>query len=304
MDFRDAWTITHNDFEARRPLWAIRRDRRQMYDLLRHAQAVTFRYDTEAECFWRAYRGALDASKVYLIPNGYEPPIEKCTAFRGDRCIILYAGILSDYRYDSFLTALKILKQSDPVLAKHLCFRFVGEEMDVIANEAAALGLSDMIQTTGPKPYAEVAALQREAHALLVFGRPATKRGYELFAAAKLFGYLKAGRPIVGVLPEDESKKVLVRVGVPTIADVNFPSDIVRILRLVLDHWSLGTLSDLLPDPKGCERYSSERQTEILVRALEGVPSAEPFLPGAQAVPPSLRDRTEAKNDWMGLGCG
>jgi hypothetical protein len=299
MDFRDAWTITHNEFEARRPLWATRRDRKQMYELLCHAQAVTFRYDIEAECFWRAYRGAPDASKVYIIPNGYELPIEKFTAPRGERCIILYAGILSDYRYDSLLTALKILKESDPALAKHLCLRFIGEGMDVIANEAKVLGLSDMIQTTGPKPYAEVAGLQREAHALLVLGRPASKTGYELFAAAKLFGYLKAGRPIIGVLPEDETKKVLLHVGAHTVADVNSTTDIVRILRLVFDNWSLGTLSSLLPDPKACERYSSEKQAEILVRALEGVAPAEPFLPGAQVVPPSLRDRIEAINDWM-----
>jgi glycosyltransferase involved in cell wall biosynthesis len=303
MDFRDAWTITHNEFEARRPLWATRRDRKEMYDLLRHAQGVTFRYDTEAECFWRAYRGALDASKVYLIPNGYEAPIEKYTVPQGERCIILYAGIVSDYRYDSLLTALNLLKQSDPERAKHLCLRFVGEEMDVIANEATALGLSDMIQTTGPKSYAEVASLQREAHALLVLGRPATKKGYELFAAAKLFGYLKAGRPIFGVLPEDETKKVLLRVGARTVADVNSTSDIVRMLRLVFDNWSSGTLSSLLPDPKACERYSSEKQAEVLMRALEGVAPEEPFLPGAQSIPPSLRDRIETRNDWMASRC-
>jgi glycosyltransferase involved in cell wall biosynthesis len=298
LDFRDAWTITHSDFEARRPLWATRRDRRQMYDLLRHAQAVTFRYDTEAECFWRAYRGAMDASRVNLIPNGFEAPIEQFAALQEGKCIILYTGIVLDYRYDTLLTALNLLKHSQPDLAKHLCLRFVGEGMDVIANEAAALGLSDIIETSGPKPYSEVARLQREAHALLVLGRPATKKGFELFAAAKLFGYLKAGRPIFGVLPEDESRKVLLRVGARTIADVNSPSEIIHVLRLLLDNWSAGTLSSLVPDAKACQAYSSKRQTGTLVRALEGVPADAPFVPGAQAIPPSLRDVIE-NEDWL-----
>jgi len=126
-----------------------------------------------------------------------------------------------------------------------------------------------------------------------VLGRPATKPGYELFAGAKLFGYLKAGRPIIGVLPEDESKKVLLSVGAHTIADVNSTSDILRVLRLLLDNWAAGKLSSLLPDPKACEAYSSERQAGTLVRALEGVPAEEPFVPGAQAVPLSLRDAIE-----------
>src|SRR5262249_19494904 len=54
LDFRDAWTITYNEFEARRPAWATRSDRRALYRLLEGAQAVTFRYHTEAECYWHA----------------------------------------------------------------------------------------------------------------------------------------------------------------------------------------------------------------------------------------------------------
>jgi hypothetical protein len=240
----------------------------------------------------------VDASRVNLIPNGFEAPIEQFSALQGGRCIILYTGIVLDYRYDTLLTALSLLKHSKPDLAKHLCLRFVGEGMDVIAKEAAALGLSDIIETNGPKPHSEIAELQREAHALLVLGRPATKKGYELFAAAKLFGYLKAGRPIFGVLPEDESRKVLLRVGARTIADVNSPSEIINVLRLLLDSWSGGTLSSLVPDAKACQAYSSERQTGTLIRALEGLPADTPFVPGAQAIPLSLRDAIE-NEEWL-----
>lgn len=293
LDFDDAWTITHNDFEASQPRWATRLTRRTMYQLLKGAQAVVFRYDTEAECYWRAYRGALDASRIYIIPNGYESPIEQFVDPAGDKCTILYAGTLPDYRYDTLLKSLSVLKETDPNRAKQLRLLFVGEGMDALAHEAAALGLSDIIETAGPTSYAEITRLQRDAHALLVLGRPATMKGYELFAGAKLFGYLKAGRPIVGVLPQDETKKVLQRVGVRTIADVDSLSEVTTVLRLVLDNWSMGTLSSLLPDPKACEAYSSERQTATLVRALEGVPPEEPFVPGAQAIPPSLRAALE-----------
>jgi hypothetical protein len=269
--------------------WAQRRDRRTLYNLLKVAQAVTFRYETEAECYWRAYRGALDGSRIHIIPNGYEGVIDDFVAPDGDRCTILYTGTLSSYRYDTLLQALHWLKKSDPDRAGRLLLLFVGEGMEALANEAAALGLSDIVETAGSTSYTEVARLQREAHALLVLGRPPTIRGYELLAGAKLYSYLKAGRPIVGVLPPDETKNILHHVGVSTVADVDSPSEIVAVVGKVLDAWSTGTLSSLLPNRSACEAYSAERQIAALVRALEGVPAAEPFIPGSVEIPPSLR---------------
>jgi glycosyltransferase involved in cell wall biosynthesis len=298
LDFDDAWTITHNDFEARQPIWIRRAARHKMYHLLNRAQAVVFRYHTEAECFFRAYQGSLDAPKIYIIPNGFELPIEEFAPPTGNKCTILYAGVLSDYRYDTLLNAVTILKQTDTALASRLCLRFVGEGMCDLANVAGKLGLSDIIHTSGPRPFAEVAELQRDAHALLVLGRPATKNGYELFAGAKVFGYLKSGRPIVGVLPADETRNVLHRVGARTVADVDSVAEIGKVLRQVIDHWSMGTLSSLVPHPKACEAYSSERQTATLVRALERETPEEPFVPGAQAIPPSLRG-TIANEKWL-----
>jgi hypothetical protein len=266
-----------------------------MHQLLNGAQAVVFRYDTEAECFWRAYRGALDASRVYIIPNGYESPIEQFVAPAGDRCIILYAGTLPDYRYDTLLESLSMLKNAEPNLAKRLCLRFVGEGMERMAFEAGAHDLSDIIETLEPRSHAAIEDLQRHAHALLVLGRPSTMKGYELFVGAKLFGYLKAGRPIIGILPQDETKRILHRVGASTIADVDSVPEITAVLRDVLDNWSKGTLWSMVPDQKACEAYSSERQTAVLVRALERVPPEHPFVPGSQEIPPSLRGKIDTE---------
>lgn len=301
LDFDDAWTVTSNDHDARRPRSATGRIRRGMYDLLKGAQAVVFRYDTEAECFWRAYPGALQASRIYIIPNGFEPPVEPFHAPPGDKCAVLYTGTLPDYRYDTLLQALDVLRDSNPDVATHLRMRFVGEGMEPLADDVRARGLQDVVETSGPVSFEAVSRLQREAHALLVLGRPATMKGYELFAGAKLFGYLKGGRPIVGVLPPDETKQVLIRVGVRTIADVDSVAEIVAVLQTLLEKWSTGDLASLAPDRKACETYSSERQAAILVRALEGVPPEKPFIPGAQAIPPSLREIEDPR--WLEGGC-
>jgi hypothetical protein len=67
LDLRDSWTMTYTEFEIRRPNWARRLDRRTLRRLLVGAQAVILRSATEAECFRRAYHGALEASKIHII---------------------------------------------------------------------------------------------------------------------------------------------------------------------------------------------------------------------------------------------
>lgn len=289
LDFRDAWTITYNEFEERRPTWVKRSAERSMYDLLEKAQSIIFRYYTEAECYWRAYKGALDPAKVHIIPNGFEGKVEEFVPPQTGRCELLYTGTVSDYRYDTLLKALACLRNSSPDLANHLHLLFVGEGAEAVAKDAAALDVGHMITVQGPTSHDEVNKLTKQSHALLILGRYPTMRGYELFAGAKLFAYLKAGMPIVGVLPSDETKKVLLRVGVRTVADVDSPAEIVGVLRDLATAWSQEKLLTLLPDWTACENYSAQRQTEQLVRALEGVPAVESFVPGSVEVPPSLR---------------
>ena len=289
LDFRDAWTITFNDFDARRPTWARRRDRRALYRLLSGARAVVFRYTTEVECYWRAYPGALDVSRVHIIPNGYEGGIDESRIpARGDKCRVLYGGTLSSYRYDSLVRGLRLLKTADPVRASKLHVHFVGEGTEELAIEAAALDVSDILKASAPTSHAEIARQQQESHALLVLGRPPTMEGHELFAGAKLFGYLKAGRPIVGVLAADETRRILTRVGVSTIADADSVAEIASVFSYVVDAWQGDRMDTLVPNRAACEAYSAERQTADFVYALEGRPAREPFVPNSVEVPPSL----------------
>jgi glycosyltransferase involved in cell wall biosynthesis len=298
LDFRDSWTIAYNEFETRRPKWAIRSERRHMFKLLEGAQAVIFRFASEAECYWRAYRGALDSLKVHIIPNGYEGSIEQGVIPTGDRCRLVYSGMLRSYQYDTLLESLKLLKATDPIRAKQLHILFVGETPGCLGEQLKELALDDIVELRQPTSQSEIVLLHRDAHGLLVLGRPSEMRGHELLVGAKLFDYLKARRPIIGVLPSDETKNILEKLQVRTIADVNSRSGIVTLLRQVLDAWATNTLSVLVPAQKLCERYSAEVQSVALTRALEGKPSLELFIPGSVKIPSSLENYIE-KEDWF-----
>jgi len=286
MDLRDSWTLSYDELQQRQSEWAKARDRKLLCSLIRDAQAVVFRYMREAETYYRAYPGVLDPKRVHLIPNGFDGPIGSFDVPNGERCLVLYTGIVGTYIYESLLEALAQLKQTDPEIAGKLRMAFVGEETALIADIATRLDLKDIVETKPPVSFSEASRLQTQAHALLLLGwRP--QPGSE-FGGSKIFSYLKAGRPIVGVLPRDENSRILRSVGVTTVADVGSVPEIVDVFRRLVNAWSEGNLKSLLPDLSACRAYSAERQTEALVRALEGAPALDPFIPGASAVAPSL----------------
>jgi hypothetical protein len=297
LDFRDSWTLTCNeDFEVWRPRWAARQDRRLLGQLFADAQSIIFRYQAEAECYCRAYRHALDPAKIHLIPNGYEGAIEPFHAASAVCCRVVYTGTLTQYRYDTLLDALAILRDRHPAEASKLRLIFAGEGGDDLEDRAARRGVEQMVDIRGPVPAHEVERLQREAHALLLLGvRPF--RGYEL-VGSKVFGYLKAARPIVGILPRDETRNVLHAVGVPTIVDIDRPAEIVAAFKQLVHAWSEQRLAELLPDRDACTEFSAERQIHSFVRALAGSPPLTPFLPGRVDIPDSLKTAIDARG-WI-----
>jgi len=290
LDFRDPWGLGYYGAEARRPSWINHLDRRTLSAVLGGARAVIFQFAAIAECYCRAYPETLDASRIHIIPNGYEGDMADPEVAKGDVCRIAYTGTLSTYyAYDTLLDALVGLKRHHPSEASQLRVTFVGDALSQLADAVSRRNLADIVAIDGPHPHAAVQQVQRDAHALLILGRETGRKGHELVAGAKLFEYLKARRPILGIVPHDETRNVLVRVGSPLVADAGSPPDIEATLRRLLACWNNGTLASLLPDRSACASYSAGHQTHALARALDGASPFEPYAPGSVDVPPSLR---------------
>lgn len=298
LDFRDPWELYYYESEMQRPKGVTRSAQRTLYTLFEGARSVVFLFPRMAECYWQAYKGALDPAKIHIIPNGYEGAIEEFRVPNADRCTILYAGTLSSYRYDTLLQAIKILKIRYPTVAGQLRMSFVGDGMGALARMAEALGISDIVHTSPPVPYDEVKRLNETAHAFLILGRSPDRKGHELVAGAKLFGYFKARKPIVAIVPQDETREILSTVEVETIAHSHSVPDIVQVLWRMHAGWAEGNLAALLPNVHACRRFGSEPQTAALTRALEGLPPDEIFVPGKVGLPASLRETLEHEHLW------
>jgi hypothetical protein len=298
LDFRTSWTVVPSPFEAMRPAWAQQRDRRILRELMAGAQSVTFFYAAEAECFWQMYRGALDASRIHVIPNGFDGEVEPFAESKSAVLTILYTGTLSDYGYDGFLEGLARFIAAAPGRARQVSVRFVGEQEPALLQRVEELRLSGVVSVQPPIPHAEVARLQRRADALLMLERRVSHKGHELLAGAKLFGYLKAGKPILGIVPHGEAERILREVGVTTVADAGSVDAIAGVLESMFSRWSAGGLAALVPNRAACESYSGRQQAAALARALEGRTPLQPFVPGAVDVAPSLKAEV-ASAGWI-----
>lgn len=269
LDFRDPWGLEYYAEEVRRPVWAKRRDNRMISCIFEKAQAVVFMFESVAQAYLKAF-STLEEAKIHIIPNGFEGEVESFSHVHSDRCTVLYAGTLNSYRYDTLIEGLLQFKRKDPTRVAQLRLRFIGEGLQGLAERVADSDLCDVAEILPPTSSAEVRRLQRESHALLVLGRMPGRKGHELVAGAKLFGYLQAGRPIIGILPHDETRRILQQVGSSLLADADDPSGVVTVFEKILDAWLNRTLETFVPNRSACEAYSSSRQISNLIVALNG----------------------------------
>jgi hypothetical protein len=260
-----------------------------MCRMFERAQADVFLFESIAECYVRAFPGALDRTKIHIIPNGFEGAVETFIHVTGARCKVLYAGTLHSYRYDTLLEGLVRLKRKDPERAKLLQLLFVGDGLRELADRVADLDILDLVEIAPLTTHGEICRLQQEAHALLVLGRPPGIKGHELVAGAKLFGYLQAGRPIIGIVPGDETRRILGQVGNSMIADADSPTEVVAVFEMLVDAWSNGTLESLVPNRAACEAYASSQQISALVAALDGAPPQKELTAESAILPPRLQ---------------
>ena len=289
IDFRDGWTITHNDFENRRPKWARAADKKKIERYLSHSAAVIFLHSAYAECYLSKYPNALSEDKIHLISNGFdlEDIARSDMPHKGDHLSICYVGTLSSRKVDTLFAALSnlIVKASSPI---KLRLTFIGGETYEAEKMILKLGLADIVRFCPTMPFADTNTIMAQSHALLLLGEHAMP-GYELFIGSKTFQYLALRRPILGILPPNEARHLLDRAHAGIVADVDSVEEIEAALRKLYDAWEADRLSQFLPAEESIMEYSAPKLTKALSCALSGTKAVRPYSRGEVPMPPSLQ---------------
>ena len=266
LDFRDGWTITYNEFESRRPAWARKWDRRRLNRYLMAAQSVVFLSKKYAQVYQDSYPN-LHQEKIHIIPNGFEPEPVESLPIKGKQLCVLYAGLLALRKYDTlFLAFSNLLRRGD---VSEMEIVFVGTDEPHAEQLAMQLGLRDHVHFLPHQPFATVQQMMKNAHALLILGEQPMP-GMEFFVASKIFHYLALGRPVLGVLPNNETKNILHILGSQLLADVDSLRQVEQVLLKLYNAWQSDQLGNLVLSQDGLSQYSEPYLSEMLSQILDG----------------------------------
>lgn len=188
----------------------------------RHAARSVFVASGAREFFERKFQG-VEPAHAELISNGYEESAFEAMqdgSQSADPSVIklVHAGILDvpDRDPEEFFAALTEMKAAGELGSRPLRIVLRATGCDPVhAEKIARFGLQGIVQLDKPVPYRSALSEMCASDGLLLFQGPQCNRQIP----AKLYEYLRAGRPIFAVVDRDgDTHRQLADVGIRTIA--------------------------------------------------------------------------------------
>src|SRR5579862_136868 len=212
------------------------------------------------------------AERIAVIENGFDEEMFGDSApadarvVTDERFVLLHSGIVYPSERDptALIKALAALRDAGRLERHELVIRFRapvhGALIEILARRH---GVEDVIEIAAPLPYREALAEMSRADGLLVL--QAANCNEQI--PAKIYEYLRAGRPILGLAdPSGDTAGALVNAGVTHIAALEDATAIADALRRFVYDVRGGRAP--LPDQATVRRASRRERTADLARLL------------------------------------
>jgi len=276
-DFRDPWA--YNPWAPGNAPWQSFLRGRVEKHYLRRADYVTFVTQSMRD-FGLRHASYLNPARVQVVSHGFDP--EDFAAARNllippapGRMVITHTGTLGGYRSPGiFFDALARALAEGKLAKEKVEFRLVGldarSEGGSLEEMAAARGLEEVVRIIGAVPHREALAYQMNCD-LLLYLQTRTEGG-EIFASAKIYEYLGAGRPVLAVADESEGLRLLREAGITTEVSPRRPEKLIDTLGSLFAAWQDSRLPYAPNRPVIAAREEpapSRVLSEILSQAIE-----------------------------------
>ena len=268
-DFRDP--MAQDGYPADPLTWQQFRDIEE--HALLHAACSTFTTPGAAAEYRKRYPAA--AARVQVLENGYDEDSFAAAAalprqpLNPGAVTLLHSGIVYPSERDptQLMVALRQLSSAGALQPGQLKVRFrAAVADDLLRNLAAEHGVQAYVEICPPLPYRDALAEMLSADGLLVL----QAGNCNAQIPAKLYEYLRAGRPIVCLTdPAGDTAVLLRNAGVNAIARLDEPGDIARILLTFMARMHSGTAEQ--PDEGVVARASRRGRSAELVKLLDRV---------------------------------
>lgn len=216
---------------------------------------------------------ALDKSKFIHLTNGFdEADFSSLQRATSDNFTITFTGsFYASISPESFLRGLRALLDERPALRPQVRVRIFGHSYDIdVAHLAAQLGLEKTVDCLGVVPYHEALQAMVNADVLLLILFDSEHSSNQTVYSGKLFEYLGAGRPILGIMsPKGVAADIIRQTGSGVVAPPGDVPAIKEALGRLYDQWQAGALA--VPAGRDLRPYSRRGLTQKLAGVLDAV---------------------------------
>ena len=267
IDFRDGWSA--NDFLNLHYDRAVRRPLRELlkFRVRRGEGAIMKLADKAIVTSWRLKRELCELhgireKKVEVVNSGYDESVFKglkaCRLFPDQLTIVFLGGIYQPYK-EMFLQFDEVVHEINK-----------DTKMVFIGRGAAAVHKMNMPNSTCILhiPRAQAHALALGGDFLLLVMPYAANRW---MIPAKVYTYLRLGKPILALVPEEgDAARVVREAKAGFILSFN-PEEMKRQLKEIFGRWRKGEFMDFQPDREYIKQFEQKKLTEQIVKVFNEV---------------------------------
>ncbi len=261
-DFRDPWSKWGFLESVMTGKIAMNIHRRLEAKVLKTADAVV----TVTPSWVRQFQD-LSNRPVHLITNGYDDDdFQGLEIKKTEKFVIRHAGFLSDRcNIQPFMSAMEELLQENEIFRELFRLDFLGEAHQKIKQKVRPFeNLSARTTFTPPTLHEKMPAIYCTSSLLLL-----VLAGYKVAEnlPGKIFEYMAAGLPILGIGPEHGDAAALLRkTGAGKMIDPGNKEEIKQFIREIFDRWA--GMESWHRGIVDSEQYSRKNLTKALIELL------------------------------------
>jgi glycosyltransferase involved in cell wall biosynthesis len=228
-DFRDPWTDVFYYHNLKRSRPALSLDQRLERSVLRAADAVVTVSPTIKNLLQ-----AKAKNEYFIIPNGYDAEDFDVALLPKDGYLhLLHAGHLAvNQNPVVFWRALRRLAETAEF--SNLCIDYYGSIHSNVQRSLKDVGLAKFCRFFSYKPHNEIVAAMKRAD-LLFFIVPETSYAKGI-PTSKLFDYIGAGKPILGIGPSDgDAADILRQTGAGVMAEAENETGLLNAIKQLFE---------------------------------------------------------------------
>ncbi|HRH66881.1 MAG TPA: glycosyltransferase, partial [Bacteroidia bacterium] len=234
-DLRDPWTDIYYYPEMLHTAFARKKDLKLERLVLEQCSAALVVSEEIKRMFFLKSK-AIKEDKIHVIPNGYDP-VDFNTGVNPskDSFLVTYVGTIADsYNPEIFFSSFRSVRDNHPNVPMRILF--VGSLSSQVLEFVAKYGLNENIEITGHVSHDRAVRFMQEASILLLI-IPHVKND-EGILTGKLFEYLGAGRPVLGIGPSaGDASKILAECNAGKMFDRNQEKELEEWLGDALKRW-------------------------------------------------------------------